>query len=115
MQRPRKIREESDPVFSNIRRYPGIIADPTTGKFGTGIPYFEYLQFLTNIRESTADLFSEGATGTSGCQVRTMQYLVEKEVDEKKPNKNREKKSKTAALLEDRTPDLSLTKRMLYH
>ena len=48
MQRPRQIRAESEPVFSNIRRYPGIIADPTTGKLGTGIPYLEYLQFLTN-------------------------------------------------------------------
>ena len=48
MQRPRRIREESDPVFSKTRPYPGIIADPITGEFGTGIPYLEYLQFLTN-------------------------------------------------------------------
>ena len=39
MQRPRRIREESESVFSKTRPYPGIIANPITGEFGTGIPY----------------------------------------------------------------------------
>ena len=48
MQRARRIRKELEAVFSNTRPYPGIIADPITGEFGTGIPYLEWLQFLTN-------------------------------------------------------------------
>ena len=40
--------KELEAVFSKTRPYPGIIADPITGEFGTGIPYLEYLQFLTN-------------------------------------------------------------------
>ena len=48
MQRARRILKELEAVFSNTRPYPGIIADPITGEFGTGIPYLEYLQFLTN-------------------------------------------------------------------
>ena len=48
MLRVRRIRNELEAVFSKTRPYPGIIADPITGEFGQGIPYLEWLQFLTN-------------------------------------------------------------------
>ena len=48
MKGTRRIRTVAEPVFNDANRYPGIIAHHLTGQFGTGIPYLEWLNWMTN-------------------------------------------------------------------